>query len=116
MTALYPHMVDQCKTTIGGLRPGSHFVNMRRMAQTEPDFPEIAARLEALRKSQSDLNQKDWAEKHGFSQTQYNNWEKGLRRIPVDEAEKLCARYGLTLDFIYLGRRDGLPDRIKNVL
>lgn len=70
---------------------------------------EIARRLSLIRKTFSADSQKDWCESNGFKQTQYNNWEKGIRRIPVDEAIKLRERYKLTLDFIYRGRRDGLP-------
>ncbi|PYE80375.1 helix-turn-helix protein [Pseudoroseicyclus aestuarii] len=81
-----------------------------------PSYAEIGERLARLRKSQSDLTQKAWAEKHGFNGTQWNNWEKGTRRIPVDEAERLCIVYGLTLDFIYRGRRDGLSESLRKVL
>lgn len=116
MGSQYPHFVDPCNTTNGGLRNSSHFVNVSAMAKAEPDYPEIAARLVRIRKAFSDLSQKDWAEKHAFSQTQYNNWEKGSRRIPVDDAEKLCTLYGLTLDFIYRGRRDGLSESSAKVL
>ncbi len=116
MIAVYPHVVDHCKATSGGLHRASHFVNLRGMAKTAPEYPEIGARLEALRKSQSDLSQKDWAMKHGWRETQYNNWETGVRRITVDDAQKLCSLYGLTLDFVYLGRRDGLSERVKNSL
>lgn len=86
------------------------------MAKVEPEYPEIGARLVALRKAMSDLNQKDWAAKHSFNPTQYNNWEKGTRRITVDEAEKLCHLYGLSLDFVYRGIRDKLPENLRNVL
>lgn len=116
MGSLYPQFVDPCNTTIGGLKKSPHFVNVCAMAKTEPDYPEIAERVTRVRKAFSDLNQKEWAEKHAFSQTQYNNWEKGTRRIPVDDAEKLCSLYGLTLDFIYRGRRDGLSESAAKVL
>jgi transcriptional regulator with XRE-family HTH domain len=76
----------------------------------------IGARLKRVRESFSDLNQRGWAQKHGFSPTQYNNWETGLRRIPVDDAERLCDAYGLTLDFIYRGRRDGLSETSAKTL
>lgn len=56
------------------------------------------------------MTQRAWAERHGFNPTQYNNWERGVRRIPLEASEKLCKLYGVTLDFIYLGRRDGLSD------
>lgn len=86
------------------------------MAAEEPQYPVIGARLVAIREGFSDLNQRDWAERHQFNKTQYNNWERGVRRIPVECAEKLCLLYGLTLDFIYMGRRDGLSDKASKVL
>lgn len=86
------------------------------MAQDTTEYREIGARLAALRQAVSNLNQKDWASKHGFNQTQYNNWEKGTRRIPVESAEKLAETYGLTLDWVYRGRRDGLPETLRNLL
>ncbi|MBU2952760.1 helix-turn-helix domain-containing protein, partial [Marinobacter sp. F3R08] len=65
---------------------------------------------------ESSMSQKEWAEKHSFGTTQYNNWEKGTRRITVDEAERLCVLYGLTLDFIYRGNLSGISEKIKNSL
>lgn len=82
----------------------------------QPPFAEIGKRLAALRQAESNLNQKEWADRHGFSPTQYNNWEKGVRRITVDEAERLCDLYGLKLDFIYRGNLSGVPENIKNLL
>ncbi len=112
----YPHFVDPCNTTNSGLPNARAFVNVRPMAQGEAEFWEIGARLAAIRQAFSDLSQKAWAEKHNFNQTQYNNWEKGARRIPVENAERLCSLYGLTLDFIYRGRRDGLSESAAKVL
>lgn len=72
-------------------------------------FIEIGARLREVRELSGVETRKDWAAINGFNATQYTNWENGTRRIPVDAAERLCDRYGLTLDFIYRGRRNGLP-------
>lgn len=83
---------------------------------TDRPFLDIANRLIAVREGFSDLPQNAWAQKHGFATTQYNNWEKGTRRIPVDAAERLCETYGLTLDFVYRGRRDGLSDSASKVV
>ncbi len=117
MVAVFPHFVDNSKTTIRGLHGGPQFVNYPRMSDDEhPQFTDIGNRLVAIRQAFSDLGQKAWAEKHGFTPTQYNNWEKGVRRIKVDEAERLCDIYGLTLDFIYRGRRDGLSDTASKIL
>lgn len=79
-------------------------------------YPDIGHRLVAVRKAFSGLTQRAWADKHGFAPTQYNNWEKGARRIPVEAAERLCEAYGLTLDFIYRGRRDGLSEIASKAL
>jgi len=83
---------------------------------TDAEYQEIGRRLRAIRHSFSELSQKEWAEKHGFSVTRYNNWEKGVRRIPVDEAEALADIYGVDLDFIYRGRRSGLSENAAKVL
>lgn len=82
---------------------------------SDPDYSEIGLRLRAIREGFSDLSQKDWAEKHGFNKTQYNNWEKGTRRITVDAASRLCDTYGLTLDAIFRGRLDALGDSARAV-
>jgi transcriptional regulator with XRE-family HTH domain len=86
------------------------------MSELAFPYAEIGKRLEAVRTSLSDLSQKAWAEKNGFAPTQYNNWATGQRRIPVEAAEKLCALYGLTLDAIYRGRLDGVPENLRKVL
>lgn len=79
-------------------------------------YMEIGARLRAVRTGFTDLTQAEFAKRHGFQKTQYNAWETGQNRITVDCAERLAASYGLTLDWIYLGRRDGLADRASKVL
>ncbi|WP_085849227.1 helix-turn-helix domain-containing protein [Pacificibacter marinus] len=114
----YPLIVDQINTTIGGLPKNSQFVNFKAMSDTnaQPQYSEIGRRLAAIRQAESQMSQKEWAEKHSFGVTQYNNWEKGVRRIAVDEAERLCNLYGLSLDFIYRGNISGVSDKIKNLL
>ena len=82
-----------------------------------PDFIAIAGRLRRLREVLApDMSQGEWANMHGFERTQVNNWETGARRISIDAAEKLCGRYGLTLDWIYRGRAEGLPDNLRKSL
>lgn len=106
----YPQIVEARKSTNGGLHVGVFSLSSRVMGKADAQYRGIGERLEAVRLAFSDLNQRDWALKHGFQVSQYNNWETGARRINVDDAEKLCATYGLTLDFIYRGKRDGLAD------
>jgi hypothetical protein len=85
---------------------------------SNPTYAAIGARLLSLRvwAQGREKSQRAWAEKHFFNPTQYNNWEKGARRIPVEHAETLCDRYGLTLDWIYRGRSDALSGSLRNVL
>lgn len=114
MGTLYPPNVENNKPTICGLPNSSRFV--MRYDMSEAPFFTIGQRLEAIRTGFSSLNQKDWALKHNFQPTQWNNWEKGARRITVPEAEKLSEIYGVTLDFIYRGRRDGLSEIASKVV
>lgn len=112
----YPQFVDAGKTTFGGLRFKPQNVNLNSMSKADAQYAEIGERLTRVRQAFSELNQSLWAAKHGFAKTQYNNWESGTRRIPVDEAERLCEIYGLTLDWVYRGRRDGLSESASKVL
>jgi hypothetical protein len=80
-------------------------------------YIDIGMRLAQIRQHYSDLKQAPWAEKNGWGVTQWNNWEKGVRRISVDEAERLVDTYdGVTLDFIYRGKRDGLSESFSKSL
>lgn len=111
MTRHHPHLVEDCKTTIRGSQAHDSWMYTSPMTGDPFPYRQIGARLKAVRAAFGpDDSQKSWAERHAFSPTRWNNWETGARRIPVDDAERLCAAYGLTLDFIYLGRRDGLSD------
>lgn len=46
----------------------------------------------------------------------WSNYTNGHRPISVDLAISLCERYGLTLDWIYRGRIDGLPVALADKL
>lgn len=67
----------------------------------------IAARLKWLR-GYVGLTQSEFAESLGVTLTNYNNWERGRQRMSIDGALKVNQTYGTTLDFLYLGRREGL--------
>lgn len=115
MNAIYPPLVDIVNTTNGRLPKNPRLVENGPMKE-RPNYSAIGLRLEKLRVGFSDLPQKTWAEKHGFNPTQWNNWETGARRISVDAAERLCETYGITLDYIFRGRRDGLSENALKVL
>ena len=77
------------------------------LVMTDKRHDDIAERLGAIRTAFSDMNRREWSEAQGFNVTQYVNWENGTRRIPIEAAERLCDRYGVSLDFIYRGRLEG---------
>lgn len=68
----------------------------------------VGARLKLLRLASKPDNQKIWAETLGAKPQQYNNWERGQAIIPVEYAVKICGRTGANLDYIYLGKTDGI--------
>lgn len=115
MVGTMQHIDAQRKATIRALHQnviGRKQCDMSDAAQ----YSKIGERLASVRAAFSDLDQKAWAEKHGFQRGQYNSWERGVRRIPVEHAEKLADLYGLDLDFVYRGKRDGLSERASKVL
>jgi len=93
-----------------------HEVIQETPMNDDEDHSQIGERLKRIRRGMSDLNQGQWSAKHNFTQGQYSNWERGTRRISVDAAMALCALYGVTLDYIYLGREDALSEKTRNSL
>lgn len=78
-------------------------------------YYEIGRRLKMLRDYHG-VTSEVWAKRHGYSKSQYTNWEAGIRRIPVEKAEELADRYGLTLELIYRGRLAvGLSDTAMKI-
>lgn len=67
----------------------------------------IADRLKRIRLL-SGLGKTEFAESVGIDPTNWSRFEGGKRAIPFEKAGAIAVRYGVTLDFIYLGRRDGL--------
>lgn len=108
-------LVDIRKTTIGSSPNLLGAATYAPMVE-RPDYSKIGQRLASVRTHFGGLTQKAWAERNGFNLTQYNHWERGTRRIPVDAAERLADNYGLSLDFIYRGRRDTLPETLAKSL
>lgn len=79
----------------------------------EEKFPhwKIGQRLQALRET-TGMTKKDFAAVCGYNYTRYINWESGHRRMLPDEAETLCLKFGVTLDFIYRGIEAQLPQSL----
>lgn len=61
-------------------------------------------------------NQVAFANLVEISQPAMNNYERGIRRPDLDQAIKIQLRTGATLDWLYLGKRDGLPAHLLEKL
>lgn len=75
----------------------------------------IANRLTLLREA-LELNQAEICRAIEVQPNRWNQYETGERRITLPVAAKLVDRYGVTLDYIYLGDPAGLPKRIVDRL
>jgi transcriptional regulator with XRE-family HTH domain len=58
------------------------------------------------------ISQKVFCDLVDLSQQLWNNVERGSARLGLNSAIKIVERIGVTLDWIYLGRRDGLPAKL----
>lgn len=76
---------------------------------------DIGMRLQALMDLLG-LNQAGFANLIGVSQPALNNYLKGLRRPDLDVAINIQIKTGVTLDWIYLGDRSGLPAKLLAAL
>lgn len=72
---------------------------------------DIARRIQALMTA-LEHNQTSFAILVGISQPALNNYLKGIRRPDLDVAIQIQMRTGVTLDWLYLGDRSGLPSRL----
>ncbi|MBO9428197.1 helix-turn-helix transcriptional regulator [Sulfitobacter sp. R18_1] len=78
-------------------------------------YADIAHRLRAVR-AYYDLGSAEYAEQANVSPKSYSQWESGDFRVSVDGAIRLHERYGISLDYIYLGVLDALPHKISAFL
>lgn len=76
---------------------------------------DIARRIVALREALGH-NQSAFANLVDITQPAMNNYEAGIRRPSLDVAIKIRLRTGVTLDWLYLGQREGLPGRLLSLL
>jgi transcriptional regulator with XRE-family HTH domain len=72
-----------------------------------------ARRLKTLRHWTGCGSQTQFAEKYGFTPAQWNNFERGYP-LSKEAAIRLVEQIqGLTLDWLHLGRADGLPGILR---
>ena len=72
----------------------------------------IAGRLLALRAWRG-LSQKDFCAEIGVGTNHYSPFENAKRRIPLEISVKLVDRYGVTLDWVYLGDMRGMTGQMQ---
>ncbi|MEY8881538.1 helix-turn-helix domain-containing protein [Donghicola sp. XS_ASV15] len=89
----------------------------------DPDFDPIAdlkssmdpikigARLKAVREA-NNLRPSEIADLIGVERTYWSRAEKGHRHIPDDLALRLVHHFGVTFDYLYLGRISALPHQL----
>lgn len=65
----------------------------------------VGRRLAILR---GESTKRDIAQALGVLEDTYSSWELGKNGLPVDMAVKLADGLGLTLDWLYRGRTEGL--------
>ena len=76
---------------------------------------DIAMRLVALSKALGH-NQSSFAALVGVTQPAMNYYMRALRRPDLDVGIQIQMRTGVTLDWLYLGDRSGLPARLLGLL
>ena len=84
-------------------------------ADTGDLMTDVGRRLRRTRLA-LDLDQQEFGTRAGLSQPQYNQFEKGKRLLTLASALKLCAEYGVTLDWLYRGEPSGLPYRLASAI
>jgi transcriptional regulator with XRE-family HTH domain len=72
---------------------------------------QIGDRLLELRRAYG-MKAKDFAAFVGIAETTWNNYERGKRRISIDEALKVASRTGAGLDWIFRGIESSLPGHV----
>ena len=62
------------------------------------------------------LSQTDFARSIGLKQNTYNSYETGSRKCSIQTAIDIRLIHGATLDYIYMGREDGLTvNRVREL-
>lgn len=88
---------------------------MKRPSESPESTAAIGKRLEALRKAHN-MNQAVWCRLVGIGPPAWNNYEKGLRRISLDQALKICKATGVGLNYIFRGLTSDVPVSIAIAL
>ncbi|MFB6460484.1 helix-turn-helix domain-containing protein [Bradyrhizobium tunisiense] len=81
------------------------------------DLKAIAERLKMIRAAvHGGMTQAAFGRLVGIEPQAINNYETALRRISIDQAVKVCAATGVSLDYIYRGVTSQLPAEIATAI
>lgn len=89
------------------------FANISPMEINAASQKNVASRLKFLR-LHFRMSQAQFAPTVGATPKQYNNWETGDQMMPLVYAVRINERYGISMDFVYLGRFHALPSDIAD--
>lgn len=125
----YPRGLDKVKRLGLGLTkdiPGCLNLGMAEDHTSPSNIDAISWRLMLTRLAigrveGTKLKKSEFADRAGISRTAYSNWEpregkQAVGRPSVDEANKLCNAYDLTMDWIYRGHRKRLPHELVEAI
>ena len=102
-------MRRQCYETRSASRTlNSVLQEMTRRTETLKNPHPVARRL-ALTREILGLTEREFAEPADLILSRYHLWETGKSPIYLSGAMALCAAHGLTLDWLYSGKVQGLP-------
>lgn len=80
----------------------------KKPLKPEQTAPAVCARLSRLREALG-LRKGEIAARVGLSQSQWSNYEKGIRMPNLEDMIRLADEFGASLDYIYRGLVGGLP-------
>lgn len=83
----------------------------KRESGTGNSLDDIAERLRLAREALG-ISQAEMGRRAGVTYQAWNNWERGAKRISVDQAGRLRRATGISLDWIYWGDMRGLPHEL----
>lgn len=75
----------------------------------------VGQRIKLLRNALN-LNQTEFAEKAKLNRSSVALWELGRQRPGIPPAQRICDVFGVTLDWVFLGRRHTLKHEIAELL
>jgi hypothetical protein len=81
-----------------------------------PGIEDLARRLRALQQAIGDgvpVSHEEMADFAGCGATAWQNYQSGLRQLPFENAANLRLRFGVTLDWIYIGDASRNPPDLQ---